>query len=493
MTDPAHPWWRDAVIYQVYPRSFQDSDGDGVGDLAGIASRLEYLSWLGVDALWLSPIYPSPQADSGYDISDHEAIDPVYGSLEDFDRLVAEADRHGLRVLMDLVPSHTSIEHPWFREHPDWYVWAEGKRDGPPNNWRSAFGGPAWSRGEDSEGKGNWYLHSFYPEQPDLDWRNPEVREAMGEVIRFWRRRGVEGFRIDAIERVMKDALLRDDPPAGGPPPLPMHPDPAGLESVHSRNDPEIGLALAAMREAAGDAVLIGEVYLPSASLGPYLEHLDLAFAFEFLHAPWRADRLAEVIAAAARLDRVAWVLSNHDFRRLVSRLGEEAARAAALLLLTLPGAAFVYQGEEIGMEDGSDQGIDRVRRDRFRHPMQWDASPGGGFSTGDPWLEPSDPERRAVATQRDDPGSLLALYRRLIALRRELRGPLEPLPAPPGLLVFRRGEHAVAINFNQRAAESPLEGELLLATHPDAESAGARVARTIPPSGGIVVRLQRV
>jgi alpha-glucosidase len=272
-----------------------------------------------------------------------------------------------------------------------------------------------------------------------------------------------------------------------------MHPDPAALESVHSRNDPEIGLALAAMREAAGDAVLIGEVYLPSASLGPYLDHLDLAFAFEFLHAPWRADRLAEVIAAAARLDRVAWVLSNHDFRRLVSRLGEEAARAAALLLLTLPGAAFVYQGEEIGMEDGSDQGIDRVRRDRFRHPMQWDASPGGGFSTGDPWLEPSDPERRAVATQRDDPGSLLALYRRLIALRRELRGPLEPLPAPPGLLVFRRGEHAVAINFNQRAAKSPLEGELLLATHPDAESAGARVARTIPPSGGIVVRLQRV
>ena len=492
MTDRAHPWWRDAVVYQVYPRSFQDSDGDGIGDLAGIASRLEYLSWLAVDALWLSPIYPSPQADSGYDIAHHQAIDPVYGSLVDFDRLVAEANRLGLRVLMDLVPSHTSISHPWFREHPDWYIWAEGKEGGPPNNWRSAFGGPAWSRDPGDPESGRWYLHSFYPEQPDLDWRNPEVREAMGEVIRFWRRRGVEGFRIDAIERVMKDALLRDDPPAGGPPPLPMHPDPATLESVRSRNDPEIGLALAAMREAAGDAVLIGEVYLPSVSLGPYLEHLDLAFAFEFLHAPWRADRLAEVIAAAARLERVAWVLSNHDFPRVASRLGEGAARAAALLLLTLPGAAFVYQGEEIGMEDGSDQGVDRFGRDRFRHPMQWDPSPGGGFSAGEPWLEPSDPERRSVAAQRDDPGSLLALYRRLIALRRELRGPLDPLPAPPGLLAFRRGAHAVAINFNERAAASTLQGELLLATHPEA-GADPTTATSIPPSGGVVVRLQRI
>ena len=239
------PWWRDAVVYQVYPRSFQDSDGDGVGDLAGIASRLDHLAWLGVDALWLSPIYPSPGADSGYDVSDYTGIDPVYGGFEDFDRLSAECRARGIRLLMDLVPSHTSIEHPWFREHPDWYVWA----DQPPNNWRASFGGPAWSLDERS---GRYYLHSFFPEQPDLDWRNPEVRAAFGEVVRFWRDRGVAGFRVDAIERIMKDAELRDDPPATAEPPLPLHPEQAALDTVHSRNDPEIGLALGGPARGGG-------------------------------------------------------------------------------------------------------------------------------------------------------------------------------------------------------------------------------------------------
>jgi alpha-glucosidase len=470
-------WRRDAVVYQVYPRSFKDSDGDGIGDLRGIASRLEYLTWLGVDALWISPIHPSPMADSGYDVSAYTGVDPALGTLEDFDRLASECRRLGMRLLMDLVPSHTSIEHPWFREHPDWYVWA----DRPPNNWRAAFGGSAWSLDEAS---GRYYLHSFYPEQPDLNWRNPEVRAAFSEIVRFWLARGVDGYRIDALERLMKDPELRDDPPARSEPPLPLHPELAALDTVHSRNDPDIGVALAALREAAGDAVLVGEVYLPSRELPRYLEHLDLAFAFEFLHAPWSAGKLGEVIAAAARLERVAWVLSNHDFHRLGSRLGEEAARSAALLLLTLPGTSFIYQGDEIGMVDGADQGIDRAGRDRFRHPMQWEPEPSGGFSDGDPWLDPTDPERRSVAAQRDDPASLLTLYRDLLALRPTLRGPLDPFAAPDEVLAYRRGEHAVAINLGGDRVPIPVEGEVILSTH----QAGAAPG-TLAPNAGALIR----
>ena len=293
-------WWRDAVVYQIYPRSFQDSDGDGVGDLPGIASRLDHLEWLGVDALWLSPIFPSPGADLGYDVSDYVGVDPLFGSLADVDALIAESHRRGLRVLLDLVASHTSIEHPWFREHPDWYVWADG--DEPPNNWLASFGGSAWSRDERT---GRWYLHSFYPEQPDLDWRNPEVREAIAGVVGFWRERGVDGFRLDAIERAMKDRELRDDPPASGAPALPVPPELAAIEQTRSRNDPEISLVLGAIREAAGDALLVGEVYLPTACLGPYLEHLDLAFGFELLHSRWDAEALRRVIAEAERWSAV--------------------------------------------------------------------------------------------------------------------------------------------------------------------------------------------
>ena len=228
----AREWWRDAVVYQVYPRSFQDTDGDGVGDLRGVIERLDHLAWLGVDALWLSPIYPSPLADGGYDVSDYDSVDPRLGSLGDFDALVEAAHARGIRVLLDLVASHTSIEHPWFREHPDRYVWAEG---GPPNNWLAAFGGPAWSRDERT---GRWYLHSFYPEQPDLDWRKPEVREAIGEVIALWRGRGVDGFRLDAAERLLKDPELRDDPPATEPFPLPLRPEPARFDQAPLASTP---------------------------------------------------------------------------------------------------------------------------------------------------------------------------------------------------------------------------------------------------------------
>jgi alpha-glucosidase len=413
-------WWQSAVVYQIYPRSFQDSDGDGSGDLPGIESRLDYLTWLGVDALWLSPIYPSPLADMGYDVADYEDVDPAYGTLAAFDSLLSAAHERGLKLLMDLVPCHTSIEHPWFRDHPDWYIWSG--RDGPANNWRASFGGIAWSPDPLGRGRG-WYLHSFYPEQPDLDWRNAEVVEAMQGVLRFWLDRGVDGFRLDAIDRLVKDAQLRDDPPASAPFALPLHEEYARLEHLYSANSPDIGEALGAIREAAGDSFLVGEVYLPAAQVTPYLDYLDATFAFELFHSPWDENLMQKAIAAASEAGGAAWVLSNHDFPRLATRFGPENARAAASRLLTLPGTVFIYQGDEIGMVDGpgGDPPIDRAGRDGARHPMQWTRE--GGFTTPGvrPWLPMVDPDGRNVADQKADPGSLLNHYRELIARRRDV------------------------------------------------------------------------
>jgi glycosidase len=472
-------WWQDAVVYQVYPRSFQDSDGDGVGDLRGIERRLDHLAWLGVDALWLSPIYPSPMHDFGYDVADYKGVDPVFGSLEDFDSLVAAARERGLRVLLDLVPCHTSIEHPWFREHPDWYIWAD-----EPNNWLSAFGGSAWSRLD-----GRYYLHSFYPEQPDLDWRNPEVVAAMQDALRFWIDRGAAGYRVDAIDRLLKDAELRDDPPAVEPFGLPVSDEEARLALTHSRNAPDTGAALARIREAVGDSLLVGEVYLPSGKWQPYLEHLDVAFAFELLRAEWDASALRAAIEATTRRPGAAWVLSNHDFGRLVTRFGAENARSAALVLLTLPGPAFLYQGDEIGLGDGpgGEQEFDRAGRDRYRHPMQWDGSPTGGFTTGEPWLPAVDPEDTNVEAQREDPGSTLTLVRDLLTLRRVLGAEIELLDAPSGVLSYRRGDHAVAVNTTGEERSSPLSGDVVLETRPGVLRDGVLA----PHSGAITMGLQ--
>jgi alpha-glucosidase len=464
------------VVYQIYPRSFQDSDGDGVGDLEGIRARLDHLAWLGVDALWLSPIYPSPMADFGYDVSDYTDVDPVFGTLDDFDALVSEARERGLGVLMDVVPCHTSIDHRWFREHPDWYIWADR-----PNNWISAFGGSAWQPYD-----GRYYLHSFYPEQADLNWRNPEVVAAMQDVLRFWLERGTRGYRIDAIDRLLKDPELRDDPPATAPFGLPLSEGEAALALSNSRNAPDTGEALAQIRAACGDeAFLVGEVYLPAVRWQPYSDHFDAVFSFELLHSPWEAGALRGAIEGCMRVPgQAAWVMSNHDFGRLSTRFGAENARAATLLLLTLPGPAFLYQGDEIGQSEGppGESRYDRAGRDRFRHPMQWDGSEHGGFTSGTPWLPAVDPAARNVADQRDDADSTLALTRALIALRRELEGEVEWLDAADGVVAFRRGGHVVAVNTTAEGRPAPVGSEVRIETAPGALRHGE-----LAPHAGIV------
>jgi alpha-glucosidase len=403
-------------------------------------------------------------------------VDPVYGTLSDFDALVAAAHDRGLGVLMDIVPCHTSIEHPWFREHPDWYVWADR-----PNNWIAAFGGSAWT-----ERDGRYYLHSFYPEQPDLDWRNPELVEAMQGVLRYWLDRGADGYRVDAIDRLLKDPELRDEPPANEPYGLPLREGLDALALTNSRNAPDIGSALARIREACGDAFLVGEVYQPSARWQPYLEHLDVVFAFELLFSPWDAALLRGAIEATTRRPGAAWVMSNHDFGRLATRVGAGNARSAATLLLTLPGTAFLYQGDEIGQGDGppGETHHDRAGRDRFRHPMQWDASRNGGFTWGEPWLPPVDPADRNVEAQRDDPRSMLSFVRELIRLRRALGPGLRLLDASPGVLAYERGEYVIAINMTPEPLPARRVGDVVLETEPRALRDGA-----VAPHAGVVAK----
>jgi alpha-glucosidase len=471
-------WWRDAVIYQVYPRSFQDSNGDGIGDLPGITKRLDHIENLGADAVWLSPIYPSPNKDFGYDVSDYTAVAPEYGTLDDFDALVEAAKARQLKVILDFVPCHTSIEHPWFRERPDFYFWA----DAPPNNWQAAFGGSAWERDPHT---GRYYLHSFFPEQADLNWRNPEVRAEMAKALEFWLARGVDGFRLDAIDRLMKDPDLTDDPPATDPFPLPLHPEYARLSHVHSANAPDIGTALSAIREAAGgNAILIGEAYLPTAQLGPYLETLDILFAFEAMNAGPDAERLKHTISEAAETGKAGWVLSNHDFTRFATRF-QANFRPAMTLFATLPGPLFIFEGDELGMPDGpaGTAPLDRHERDRFRHPMAWEDadSPNAGFTTGRPWLPVIAPPGGTVAAQELDPHSTLHLARRLIDVKHRLRPDnLEVRESPPEALILTRDDYIIAVNLGDNPVAIPRRGELVLeATPGDGEDPA-----TLPPHG---------
>jgi alpha-glucosidase len=527
----AQQWWQRGVIYQIYPRSFMDSSGDGVGDLAGITSRLDYLSWLGVDAIWISPFYPSPMVDFGYDVSDYTDVDPLFGTLEDFDALLYEAHRLGLKVILDYVPNHTSHEHPWFvesrssRDNPkrDWYVWADPKPDGSrPNNWESAFGSPAWTF---DAATGQYYLHLFDPAQPDLNWRNPEVREAMYEVLRFWFERGVDGFRIDVLWLLIKDEELRDNPPN-----LDWRPGTwtwNRLIRVYSEDRPEVHEIVREMRLVADeyeDRVLIGEIYLPLERLlmyyGEDLKGVQLPFNFQLVTMEgWDARTVRRLVGDyEAALPEGAWpnwVLGNHDNPRIATRVGPENARLAAMLLLTLRGTPTLYYGDEIGMEnvpvppemahDPEAKIFPGAGRDPYRSPMQWDASPNAGFCPpdADPWLPVAgDYSTVNVEAQRDDPRSMLSHVRRLLVLRKKISaltlGAFRPLEAGNDSVIayLRESDESrvlVVLNFGPDSTRTGFAtgGEILCSTHPDRADGRINPSELeLSPYEGVVVAL---
>jgi len=444
------PWWESAVIYQIYPRSFQDSDGDGIGDLAGIERRLEYLPGLGVDAIWISPFYPSPMVDFGYDVADYTGIDPTFGTMADFDRLLAAAHARGLRVLLDFVPNHSSDQHPWFlesrssRTNPkrNWYIWRDAAPDGgPPNNWISDFGGSAWAWDEKTS---QYYYHAMLVEQPDLNWRDPGLKAAMFDAMRFWFDRGVDGFRVDILWHMIKAADFPDNPTNPN-----WHAGMADMDRVlqlHSTDQPEVHALSAEMRALAEGypvpKLLVGEIYLPITKLVDYYgtrarPEVQLPFNFQLIDAEWNArslhQRIADYEAALPEGGWPNWVLGNHDRPRVATKRGPEQARVAAMLLLTLRGTPTLYYGDEIGMESvaipaGQVHDPRELRepglgfgRDPVRTPMAWDGTANAGFSTAAPWLPLHDDwAARNVAVEAEDPASMLALTRALLALRRE-------------------------------------------------------------------------
>ena len=472
MTDDSYHWWQDGIVYQVYAQSFADADGDGVGDLAGIASRLEHPAWLGANAIWITPFFPSPMVDGGYDVADYTDVDPLLGTLDDLDRLVSGAHARGLGVILDLVPNHSSDAHPWFvesrssRDNPrrDWYLWRDPAADGgPPNNWISEFGGPAWTL---DPGTGQYYYHAFASAQPDLNWRNPEVRRAIYDAMRFWLDRGIDGFRVDVLWHLVKDEAWRDNPP--NPDYVEGRDSPSRrLLQVFSADQPEVHDIVAEMRgvlDEYDDRVLIGEIYLPVDRLVAYYGRegrgAHLPFNFHLILSAWDARSIEAVIDAyEGALPPAAWpnwVLGNHDLPRVASRIGDAQARVAAVLLLTLRGTPTLYYGEELGLRDvevpealvrdvrGTNQPGRGLSRDPVRAPMPWDASRGGGFTSGTPWLPIGEWNRaHSVAAQRGDPRSMLSLYRRLIDLRRAERalsvGSYRPVPARGSVLAYRR------------------------------------------------------
>jgi alpha-glucosidase len=443
-------WWQTAVFYQIYPRSFQDTDGDGIGDLQGIIDRLDYLVELGIDAIWISPIFPSPMADFGYDVSDYYDIHPIFGDLETFDRLLAAAHKCNLKIILDYVPNHTSDQHPWFlesrssRDNPkrDWYIWKEAKEDGsPPTNWESEFGGSAWEWDEKTQ---QYYLHTFVREQPDLNWRNPKVVEAMYNVIRFWLDRGIDGFRVDAIRCLMKDPGFPDNPPA--PPGSYWARWGYNLEPRYTMHQPDTFQQVRLMRKVFDeyeDRVHIGETDTPDLTpLIPYygepLDGYDIPFNFTTLRAPWDPVQMRELIESYYQMiPPGGWpnfVFGNHDVHRLATRCGYENHRSVGMLLLTLWGIPTMYYGDEIGMADvfiPIEQRVDPwsinkpdtdFGRDPERTPMQWDSSPNAGFTTGEPWLPVADNyEQVNVAAQSAAPHSTLSFYKQLLHLRRDL------------------------------------------------------------------------
>jgi alpha-glucosidase len=524
-------WWETTTIYQIYPRSFQDSNADGVGDLPGITRRLDYLGELGVGAVWLSPIFRSPMADSGYDISNYVDVDPIFGNMEDFDKFTEAAHQRGLRVVLDLVPNHTSSEHPWFcesRSSPnntkrDWYLWRDPAPDGgPPNNWLSEFGGSGWTFDERTQ---QYYYHAFLKEQPDLNWRNPQVVAAMHEVMRFWLRRGADGFRVDALWHLLKDEEFRDNPP--NPDFTDRDPPTKRLLRLYNGNLPELQPVIAGLRRVLDEfpnRLLIGEVYLPIEQLVAYygrdLSGAHLPFNFSLLETKWNAREIAKLIdryeAALPPGGWPNWVLGNHDRPRIATRVGPSRARVAAILLLTLRGTPTLYYGDEIGIPQVMIPN-DRIRdplernvpgfglgRDGARTPMQWDFTDYAGFSTVDPWLPLANMFHSAnVKNLRDDATSIYNLYHRLIRVRRSSRslqiGDYSPIIAGGDLLLFvrRLGKERilVALNFGSEAVAvefrtGHLAGRILVSCFADRDGETLNGSIELRGDDGLVIEL---
>ena len=523
------PWWQSGVIYQIYPRSFQDSRGTGVGDLQGIIQRLTHVVELGANAIWINPFFQSPMADFGYDIADYRAIDPAFGDMADFDELVAAAHGHGLKVILDLVPNHTSDRHPWFIESTssrnsrkrDWYIWRNpGDSGGPPNNWLSEFGRSAWTC---DAGSGQYYYHAFLAAQPDLNWRNRGVRDAIYEVMRFWMRRGADGFRIDVVWHLVKDDQFRDNPinPDAGAPPHER------LLPLYTTDRPELHQVIAEMRQVVDefpDRVLIGEIYLPIERLVAYygqnLDGLHLPFNFSLLSSPWDARVIAKLIDEYESYlpdgGWPNWVLGNHDRPRIASRVGAAQARIAAMLLLTLRGTPTIYYGDEIGMKqariaphrlrDPLEKNISGLGRDGCRTPMQWDETERAGFSRSQAWLPiSSDFQTCNVALQRNESTSIYNLYRRLIRARRErralTRGRYRPLKATGNLLLFVRetkterilvalnlGNDPISVSFPSER----LSGQVLVSAFGDRDRERLRTTIDLRGNEGVVVELDK-
>ena len=524
-------WWQRGIIYQVYPRSFMDSNGDGVGDLRGLISRLDYLRGLGVDAVWLSPIFPSPMKDFGYDVSDYTGIHPLFGTLEDFDLLIREAHAQKIKLVLDFVPNHTSDQHPWFiesrssRDNPkrDWYIWRDpALGGGPPNNWLSNFGGSAWEYDPKTE---QYYYHAFLREQPDLNWRNPQVIEAMLNVLRLWLERGVDGFRVDVLWHLIKDEQFRDNPVN---PDWREGADPyQRLLELHTTDQAEVHAVVTRMRRLVDqyqDRVLIGEIYLPVERLVKYygvnLSGVHVPFNFQLLLAQWHARDIARIIsqyeAALPKGGWPNWVLGNHDRPRIVSRVGSKQARVAAMLLLTLRGTPTLYYGDEIGMhdveippekvQDPFEKNVPGrgLGRDPQRTPMQWSAAKNAGFTAGKPWLPiAEDYAQNNVEAERDDPLSILSLYMQLINVRRgepalEV-GELERIDTAGDLLTYirRDGESAflVALNFGSEPqvidiSDKAGEGRITLSTGLDRAGESVRGILHIHPDEGLLLRV---
>lgn len=489
-------WWRDGVIYQIYPRSFADSNGDGIGDLGGIVTRLDYLQELGVDAIWLSPINPSPDVDFGYDVSDYLDVDPKYGTLADFDRLVNEAHARNIRIVLDLVLNHTSDEHAWFLQsrssldnpYRDFYLWEEPRNGQAPNNWQAVFGGRAWELDEQT---GQYYYHMFYKEQPDVNWRNPKVRQAMLDVFRFWADRGADGFRLDVFNMYFKSAALTDNPPKLGIRGFDRQ------QHIYDCDQPEMMPLLQEIRQVLDgypERYAVGETFEATAEKAAKYAQPGLlhgTFDFTFLLSPWNPQRFLQAITQWEQaLGPDGWptyVLNNHDNPRSATRYtrgeDDELNKVAAALLLTQHGTPFLYYGEEIGMRDiavaksqiqdpiGKRYWPFYIGRDGCRAPMQWDATPQAGFTSGLPWL-PLHPNSiwRNVEAQRKDDHSLWNFYRRLIALRKEIPalryGMFQPLTFEPKRLLAYLRQTAddailVALNFGRRPVNFALGGEV--------------------------------